>query len=104
MPPVNHASQHPDIHQPWAEWSEDQTLHVAVCYSNPFRWRTRRELANDCIRHLAGSANVKLYVGELAYGARPFEVTEDLGKSWINPTRPGIVSSSFRSPRPCSRE
>jgi hypothetical protein len=79
MPPVNHSLQHPDIHSPWSEWSEDQTLHVAVCYSNPFRWRTRRELANDCIRHLRGSANVKLYVGELAYGARPFEVTEASG-------------------------
>src|SRR5271165_364542 len=76
MPPVNHALSHPDIHSPWAEWSEDQTLHVAVCYSNPFRWRTRRELANDCIRHLAGSPNVQLYIGELAYGARPFEVTK----------------------------
>jgi len=77
MPPVNHSLQHPDIHMPWSEWSEDQTLHVAVCYSNPFRWRTRRELANDCIRHLRGSANVKVYVGELAYGARPFELTQE---------------------------
>lgn len=76
MPPVNHSSAHPDIHSPWQEWSEDQTLHVAVCYSNPFRWRTRRELANDCIRHLRDSPNTKVYVGELAYGARPFEVTE----------------------------
>ncbi len=50
--PVEHPRQHPDQHQPWADWSEEQTLHVAVCYSNPFRWRTRRELANDCIRHL----------------------------------------------------
>jgi hypothetical protein len=76
MPPVNHSLQHPDSNPPWAEWSEDQTLHVAVCYSNPFRWRTRRELANDCIRHLHHSPNVKLHIGELAYGARPFEVTE----------------------------
>lgn len=76
MPPVNHAIHHPDSNPPWAEWSEDQTLHVAVCYSNPFRWRTRRELANDCIRHLHHSANVKLYIGELAYGDRPHEITE----------------------------
>lgn len=76
MPPVNHSLQHPDSNPPWAEWSEDQTLHVAVCYSNPFRWKTRRELANDCIRHLHHSPNVKLYIGELAYGARPHEVTE----------------------------
>jgi hypothetical protein len=75
--PVELNRSHPDVHQPWAEWSEEQTLHVAVCYSNPFRWRTRRELANDCIRHLESSANVRLYVGELAYGDRPFEVTTD---------------------------
>lgn len=73
---VEHSRQHPDQHQPWAEWSEEQTLHLAVCYSNPFRWRTRRELANDCIRHLRGAANVRLYVGELAYGDRPFEITD----------------------------
>jgi hypothetical protein len=74
--PVEHQRQHPDQHQPWAEWSEEQTLHVAVCYSNPFRWRRRRELANDCIRHLRGAANVHLHVGELGYGDRPFEITD----------------------------
>ena len=74
--PVEHSRQHPDQHQPWADWSEEQTLHVAVCYSNPFRWKTRRELANDCIRHLRGAANVCVHLGELAYGDRPFEVTD----------------------------
>lgn len=73
--PVELFRQHPDQHQPWAEWSEEQTLHVAVCYSNPFRWRTRRALANDCIRHLRATPNVRLHVGELAYGDRPFEIT-----------------------------
>jgi hypothetical protein len=96
MPPVNHSQQHPDVEGPWQEWSEDQTLHVAVCYSNPFRWRTRRELANDCIRHLAGSPNVKLYIGELAYGARPFEVTEDTPKSW-GPGRTPISNIQLRT-------
>jgi hypothetical protein len=95
MPPVNHSLQHPDATPPWSEWSEEETLHVALCYSNPFRWRTRRELANDCIRHLAGSANVKLYVGELAYGARPFEVTESPKSSWITvTTAPAILQAS----------
>jgi hypothetical protein len=73
---VEHLKQHPDEQPAWAEWSEQQTLHVAVCYSNPFRWRTRRQLANDCIRHLRTSANVCLHVGELAYGDRPFEITD----------------------------
>jgi len=92
MPPVNHSLNHPDIHSPWSEWSEDQTLHVAVCYSNPFRWRTRRELANNCIRHLRNSPNVKVYVGELAYGARPFEIAEDIGH-FVRP----IVSIPLRT-------
>jgi len=66
--------RHPDVHRPWSDWSEEQTLHVAVAYSNPFRWRTRRELANDFIRHMRSSANVALHVGELAYGERPHEI------------------------------
>lgn len=50
-------------------------MHIACCYSNPFRWQTRRELFNDFRRHVESAANVKLYVGELAYGDRPHEVT-----------------------------
>lgn len=66
---------HPNVHQPWAAWSEEQTLHVATAYNNPFRWRTRRELANDFRHHMQTSPNVLLHVGELAYGDRPFECT-----------------------------
>jgi hypothetical protein len=67
--------QHPDVQVPWSQWQEEQTLHVVIPYSNCFRWRTRRELVNDCIHHLRGMANVDLHVVELAYGDRPFEVT-----------------------------
>lgn len=66
---------HPDIHPKASAWSEEQTLYVACAYSNPFRWRTRRELANDFRRHMMQSPNVKLVVIELAYGDRPFDVT-----------------------------
>lgn len=66
---------HPDLHVAASKWSEDQTLHVAACYSNPFRWRARRELANDFRRHMASLANIDLHMIELAYGDRPFEVT-----------------------------
>lgn len=66
---------HPDVHMAASQWSEDQTLHVAACYSNPFRWRTRRELANDFRRHMMQTANIDLHMIELAYGDRPFEVT-----------------------------
>lgn len=66
---------HPNVHQPWQQWSSDQTLHVAAAYSNPFRWRARRELFNDFCQHMRTQKNVVLHVGELAYGDRPFEVT-----------------------------
>jgi len=69
--------QHPNVHAAWSPWSEAQTLHVAVAYSNPFRFRTRRELLNDFRRHMATQPNVVLHVAELAYGDRPFEVTTE---------------------------
>lgn len=67
--------QHPDVHQPFSQWSEDATLHVASAYTNPLRWRTRRILMNDFRQHMEASPNVVLHAGELAYGDRPFEVT-----------------------------
>jgi len=70
-------TRHPDVHTPWRPWSEEQTLHVAVAYSNPVRWTTRRVLMNDFRQHMHASANVVLHTGELAYGDRPFEVTGD---------------------------
>jgi len=72
----HHSKHHPDVTVPSSAWSEEQHLHVAACYSNPFRWRTRRELANDFRRHMAQSPNVDLHFIELAYGDRPFEVTD----------------------------
>lgn len=66
---------HPDVQRNWTQWSEDQTLHVSVSYSNPFRWQTRRRLANDYIRHMRNSPNISLWVVEMAYGDRPHEVT-----------------------------
>jgi hypothetical protein len=66
---------HPDLPASQSSWSEDQTLHVVAVYSNPFRWRTRRELANDFRRHAMSLPNVALHMVELAYGDRPFEVT-----------------------------
>lgn len=66
---------HPDLHAAASDWSEDQVLHVASVTSNPFRWRTRRELANDFRRHIESMPNTELHMLELAYGDRPFEVT-----------------------------
>lgn len=68
--------QHPDVPAAASHWSERQVLHIASAYSNPFRWQTRRELANDFRRHVAHMPNAVLHMVELAYGDRPFEVTD----------------------------
>jgi hypothetical protein len=65
---------HPDLPPAHSAWSEAQTLHVAAAYSNPFRWRTRRELANDFRRHTQSLPNVELHLVEIAYGDRPHDV------------------------------
>lgn len=67
--------QYRNEHQNWSKWSGNVKLHVAVAYSNPFRWRTRRHLFEDFREHMAADPNVVLHVGELAYGDRPHEVT-----------------------------
>jgi hypothetical protein len=67
---------HPNVHHAFSGWSEDQLLHVACMYSNPQRWPVRRELMNDFRKRMEASPNVALYVGEVAFGDRPFEVTD----------------------------
>jgi hypothetical protein len=57
-------------------WSEAQTLHLAVAYTNPRRWRTRRELAHNFLSHMATQANVHVHFCEVAFGDRPFEVAD----------------------------
>lgn len=72
---MNTLPNHPNVHAPWAQWSEQETIHIACCYINPFRWATRRRLFEDFRRRMLSSPNVVLHIGELAYGNRPFEVT-----------------------------
>jgi len=67
--------EHPNVHDQWRPWSEAERLHVVAVYSNPLRWRSRREHMNDFREHMATSRNAVLHVVELAYGDRPFEVT-----------------------------
>lgn len=69
-------SKHPNVHQPAAKWSEEQTLHLVLAYNNPFRWKSRRKLANDSIRHHLNSPNVHVYVIELAHDKRAFDFAE----------------------------
>ena len=75
--PIEYNRAHPDVHQPWAEWSEDQTLHLVLVYNNPYRWKSRRQSANDAIRHFLKSPNVIVYLVELAHDQRPLEVAAE---------------------------
>jgi len=72
---VDHTIQHPVGTRAYTDWAETQTLHVAAMYANPCRFSARRQLFLDFRRHLASLPNIRLYVGEVAYGDRPFEVT-----------------------------
>lgn len=72
---VNHGILHPNGSCAHQQWAQDQTLHVAVAYCNPYRFKTRLSLFNDFRRHISSMPNIKLYVGELVYRDRPFEVT-----------------------------
>ena len=67
---------HPNVHAEWKEWSEQETLHVISPYFNPLRSRNRRELFHDFSYHMQHAPNVSFWPVELAYGARPFEVTD----------------------------
>lgn len=68
---------HPNVHVRHQKWSNEQILHIAVPYSNPYRWQTRRRLMNDFRHHMSMTPNVVLHVAELAYGDRDYEVTGD---------------------------
>lgn len=69
-------TQHPTIPDKLRPWAEDQVLELAVAYTNPRRWQTRRELAHDFLAHMAVTPNVRVHFCEIAFGDRPFEVAD----------------------------
>lgn len=75
LPPHQHP--HPEYHSQGQRWCEDQTLHVAVAYTNPNKYKSRRRLFNNFRQVMARTPNVVLHVGEAAYGDLPFEVTNE---------------------------
>lgn len=56
--------------------TNDNTLHVVLPITNPMRWHSRYRLFRQCYAELMATANVKVYVVEVAYGDRQFECTE----------------------------
>ena len=68
---------HPNVHTPWQQWSEEQTLHVASVYFNPLRFETRRKATNNFIQRMKEMPNVRLYMTEIAFGDRPYELPNE---------------------------
>lgn len=68
----NHLVQH--IRHP--ELSNDNTLHVVGVLFNPMRYHSRLRLFRKWYEEMKATPNVKVYVVELAFGDRKFEVTE----------------------------
>lgn len=58
-----------------ASFDPDKTLCIAAAYSNPQNWRSRRALFEQFRAYMATLPNVRLFVGEIAYGNDPFQVT-----------------------------
>jgi hypothetical protein len=56
-------------------WSPEQTLYVAVAYTNPIGFKNRRDNLLEFRKHMEVTPNVQLYVGEGTYNDIPFEVT-----------------------------
>lgn len=61
----------------WQAWSENQVLHVISVYANPLRSHNRLRAFQNFAVHMQATANVQMHVVEVAFGERPFEVTNE---------------------------
>ena len=71
-----HRHPHPNYHHTGSQWSADQTLHVAVAYTNPKQYQSRRKLFSNFRQSMSRTPNVVLHVAEATYGDLPFEATD----------------------------
>src|ERR1043166_5636539 len=60
---------------PAPQFAPGSTLCIAAAYSNPQNWKSRRRLFEDFRSYIQLLPNVRLFVGEVAYGRDPFQVT-----------------------------
>src|ERR1700735_1669211 len=58
------------------ELMTDNTLHVIGVLFNPMRYHSRLRIFREWVKERKATPHVKLYVVEVAFGDRPFEVTE----------------------------
>jgi hypothetical protein len=59
------------------EWKSSQILHTISVYSNPLRSQTRKNSFQLFLNQFKHTSNIKLYIVEIAYGDRPFEIPHD---------------------------
>lgn len=59
-----------------SELVSDSTLHVIGVIENPMRYHSRYRLFREWYAAMLATANVKVYIVEIAYGDRHFEVTD----------------------------
>lgn len=57
------------------DWEKKQVLHVISVYCNPTRSVNRARAFRTFVERMQRTSNVHLYIVEVAYGDRPFEVT-----------------------------
>lgn len=70
---LNDAQPHPDK-QPHQSQHHD-VLHVVVPINNYVRYARRYELFEEFCEHMNNTPGIELYIVEVAFGERPFEVT-----------------------------
>lgn len=74
---MSHTHQHHLAHRPpQSRCGGQDILDVILVISNPVRYASRYELYRRCLEHLGQQENVRIHTVELAFGRRPFEVTE----------------------------
>lgn len=61
----------------------DDTLHLIVVMSNPCRFKRRAQLAREFIQRMTHEPHVSLYVVELVFGAKDFQITSKHNKNHL---------------------
>ncbi len=57
---------------------DQQPLHVIAVYSNPMRYRSRRDLFEKFVAYAGANPRVRLTIVEAAFGDRAFEFSEEV--------------------------
>ena len=74
---MSHTHQHHlSHHPPQSRSGEHDILDVILVISNPVRYASRYELYKKTLEHIQLQTNVRVHTVELAFGRRPYEITQ----------------------------